>query len=45
MIGNYEVYEDPFHLTSSFADYLSPLLGIALGLLPASAAKGSGEAG
>ena len=45
VIGNYEVYEDPFHLTSSFANYLSPVLGIALGLFPASTAKGSGEAG
>jgi SGNH domain (fused to AT3 domains) len=39
VIGNYDVYQDPFHLTSSYANYLSPVLGIALGLLPAKAAK------
>jgi hypothetical protein len=40
VIGKYEVYQDPYHLTSSYANYLSPVLGIALGLLPANAAKG-----
>ncbi len=40
VIGNFDVYQDPFHLTSSYADYLSPVLGIALGLMPANAGKG-----
>ncbi len=40
VIGKFDVYQDPFHLTSSYADYLSPVLGIALGLLPANTEKG-----
>jgi len=40
VIGNFDVYQDPFHLTSSYADYLSPVLGIALGLLPVNTGKG-----
>jgi len=40
VIGNFDVYQDPFHLTSSYSDYLSPVLGIALGLLPASTGNG-----
>ena len=40
VIGNFDVYQDPYHLTSSYADYLSPVLGIALGLVPANTGKG-----
>jgi SGNH domain (fused to AT3 domains) len=40
VVGNYDVYQDPFHLTSTYAEYLSPVLGIALGLLPATAGTG-----
>ena len=40
VIGNFDVYEDPFHLTSSYADHLSQVLGIALGLLPANTETG-----
>ena len=40
VIGKFDVYEDPFHLTSSYANYLSSVLGIALGLLPANTGRG-----
>jgi hypothetical protein len=39
VIGGFDVYQDPYHLTSTYADYLSPVLGIALGLLPAATTK------
>lgn len=32
VIGNYEVYEDQFHLTATFADSLGPVLSKALGM-------------
>ncbi len=41
VIGKYEVYEDPYHLTSTFAASLSPVLGIALGLMPANDTGGT----
>lgn len=32
VIKNFSVYEDPYHLTTTYADYLAPLLQKALGL-------------
>jgi hypothetical protein len=34
VIDNFEVYEDPYHFTSTYANYLSPVLQVALGLSP-----------
>jgi hypothetical protein len=40
VIGNFVVYQDPYHMTSTYAHSLSTVLGIALGLLPASTGAG-----
>jgi hypothetical protein len=32
VIGHYEVYEDLYHITSTYVAYLSPVLQVALGL-------------
>jgi len=32
VIGNFEVYEDPWHATTTYSEHLAPVLGIALGL-------------
>lgn len=34
VIGNYEVYQDSFHATSTYAAHLSQVLAVALGLSP-----------
>jgi len=30
VIGKYEVYEDPYHITTTYGDYLAPVLQNAL---------------
>lgn len=32
VIGNYEVYQDPFHATTTYAEHLAPVMAVALGL-------------
>jgi SGNH domain (fused to AT3 domains) len=32
VIGNFEVYEDPYHATTTYAEHLAPVLAVALGL-------------
>lgn len=36
VIGNFEVYQDPFHATTTYAEHLAPVLAVALGLGPTS---------
>jgi hypothetical protein len=46
VIGGYEVYANRFHITGPYAQYLSVVLGQALGLVPArSAVSGPGVSG